>query len=551
MTCSSGPPCWPGNTAELIFFAYSSRHRIRPPRAPPSVLCTVVVTTSAYGHRVGVDPGGDEPGEVGHVDHQEGADLVGDLPEAREVEHARVGRPAGEQQLRPALLGDPLDLVHVDQVGLGRDLVGRDVVQPARHVDLHAVAEVAAVRQREAHDRVAGLQQRVVDGRVGLRAGVRLHVGVLGAEQRLGAVDRELLDHVDVLAAAVVALARIALGVLVREHAALALEDRLGHEVLRRDHLERALLALELAADRLGDLGIDVGQRALEVVRLQLGHPRTVPTASSGNGPLPHDRPGAVRLVAAQVDHGRRRARQRRRRRARGRRPRGSRAGTSCEPPRVGAAGVVGGALQHRRARRRRAPAGRGTRSPSVSGSGPQASGKRRCGLGSSSVTPPGSSPSSARAQPRPELGQRGQRGGEREEHDRGGLVGRPPLQRVQPRDRGGATRGRTRARRPCRRGRRRRRRRRSSSANAAARRSGPASRHGGRRGRGRCRRGRGTTRDLGEARVAHRRARPPRPGPGRSRARRARAPVAPTSGSSRPMTSSPSGPARSASAGS
>ena len=67
--------------------------------------------------------------------------------------------------------------------------------------------------------RVARLQQRVVDGRVGLRARVRLDVRVLGAEQRLRAVDRELLDHVDELAAAVVALARIALGVLVGQHA--------------------------------------------------------------------------------------------------------------------------------------------------------------------------------------------------------------------------------------------------------------------------------------------------------------------------------------------
>ena len=156
------------------------------------------------------------------------------------------------------------------------------------------MAEVAAVRQREAHDRVAGLQQRVVDGGVRLRARVRLHVGVLGAEQRLGAVDRELLDHVDVLAAAVVALARIALGVLVRQHAALALEDRLGHEVLRRDHLQRPLLALELVADRLRDLGVDFGERALEIVGRHFGHgrsspdvvgPRTVPTAAAAIAP--------------------------------------------------------------------------------------------------------------------------------------------------------------------------------------------------------------------------------------------------------------------------
>ena len=125
--------------------------------------------------------------------------------------------------------------------------------------------------------RVARLQQRVVDGGVGLRAGVRLDVGVLGAEQLLRAVDRELLGDVDVLAAAVVALAGIALGVLVGQHAALALEDRLRDEVLGGDHLERPLLALELEAQHLGDLGVDLRQRTAKKSGLRSGTDSTVP----------------------------------------------------------------------------------------------------------------------------------------------------------------------------------------------------------------------------------------------------------------------------------
>ncbi len=104
------------------------------------------------GHRVGVQAGGDQPREVRHVDHQQGADLVGDLAEAGEVEPARVGRPAREQELRAPLARDPRHLVHVDQARLAIDLVGDDVVEPARHVDLHAVAEMAAMGEREAHD---------------------------------------------------------------------------------------------------------------------------------------------------------------------------------------------------------------------------------------------------------------------------------------------------------------------------------------------------------------------------------------------------------------
>ena len=75
----------------------------------------------------------------------------------------------------------------------------------------------------EAEDRVAGLQQRRHHRGVGLRARVRLHVGVLRAEQRLQPVDRQLLDDVDVLAAAVVATPRVALGVLVGQDRALRL----------------------------------------------------------------------------------------------------------------------------------------------------------------------------------------------------------------------------------------------------------------------------------------------------------------------------------------
>src|SRR5207248_3327030 len=64
--------------------------------------------------------------------------------------------------------------------------------------------------------------------------------------------------------------ARVALGVLVLQDRTLALEHRHGREVLGGDHLERPLLALELARQHFGDLGIDLGQRAVEEVRRQL-----------------------------------------------------------------------------------------------------------------------------------------------------------------------------------------------------------------------------------------------------------------------------------------
>jgi hypothetical protein len=144
------------------------------------------------------------------------------------------------------------------------------------------VAEVAAVGEGEAHDAVARLQERVVDGVVGLRAGVGLDVRVVRAEERLRPVDRELLDDVDVLAAAVVAAAGVALGVLVRQHGALGLEDRARHEVLRGDHLQRVLLALELVRDGGGDLGIDLREGGVEEVGGKIGHGRLLVGGADG-----------------------------------------------------------------------------------------------------------------------------------------------------------------------------------------------------------------------------------------------------------------------------
>ena len=132
---------------------------------------------------------------------------------------------------------------------------------------------MAAVVERHPHDRVAGIEHRHVGGVVGLGAGVGLDVRVLGAEQLLGPIDRQLLGDVDLLAAAVIAASGIALGVLVGEHRAGRVEHRLGDEVLRGDHLQRALLALELAPEHLGDLRVDLGQRrGLEVLRKLVRH---------------------------------------------------------------------------------------------------------------------------------------------------------------------------------------------------------------------------------------------------------------------------------------
>ena len=128
------------------------------------------------------------------------------------------------------------------------------------------VREVAAVGEIHAEHRVAGLQRGHIDGDVGGRAGMRLHVGVFRAEKFLGAIDRQLFHFVGDFAAAVVALARIALGVFVGEDRAHGFEHRFRDEIFARDQFQAGSLALGLFAEQVRDRGIDGVERALHAV---------------------------------------------------------------------------------------------------------------------------------------------------------------------------------------------------------------------------------------------------------------------------------------------
>ena len=213
---------------------------------------------------VGVQAGGDEPGEVGHVHPQGGADLVGDGAEGGEVEVAGVGGPAGDDDRGALAQGGLAHLVHLDAHGGLVHAVGGGVVVLAGEVDLHAVGEVSAVGQGQAQEGVAGGGQGVEDGGVGLGPGVGLDIGPLGVEDGLGALDGQGLGDVDDLAASVVAATWVALRVLVGQDRALTLQDGPGNEVLRGDHLQGLALAGELTGEDLGDVRVELGQRLVQ-----------------------------------------------------------------------------------------------------------------------------------------------------------------------------------------------------------------------------------------------------------------------------------------------
>ncbi|MNM67033.1 hypothetical protein D3C81_785500 [compost metagenome] len=195
---------------------------------------------------------------MGHVDEQVGTDLVGDFAEAREVQNLRVGRETGHDHFRLVFNSQALDFVVVDQA-VGVDTVLDSVVQFARGADVGAVGQVTTVGQAHAQDGVTGRQQGQVNSSVSLRASVRLDVGVVGAKQFLGAVDGQLLDHVDVFAAAVVALAWVTFGVFVGQNRALGFHDSRAGVVFRRNQLDVLFLALSFLLHGGKEIGVVLG----------------------------------------------------------------------------------------------------------------------------------------------------------------------------------------------------------------------------------------------------------------------------------------------------
>ncbi len=200
------------------------------------------------GQRARMDAARHQPGEMGHVDHEIGADGIGDLAEALEIPEARIGRAAGQDELRLVLLRQALDLVHVDALILAPDAIGHDLEPFARLVDRRAMGQMPARGEVQPHEGVAGLQQREEDRLIGLGAGMGLHIGEIAGEELLGALDGQRLGDIDELAAAVVAPARIALGIFVGQHRALGLEHRARDDVLRGDQLDLVLLPMQLLA---------------------------------------------------------------------------------------------------------------------------------------------------------------------------------------------------------------------------------------------------------------------------------------------------------------
>ena len=108
--------------------------------------------------RVGMDAAGDQPGEMRHVDHENGTDPIGNRGESLEIDDPRIGGATGNDQLKGPV-PQPLELVHIDPMVIAPDAIGTTLNHLPDWLAGDSMGQVAAGGKIEAHEGVAGLQQ--------------------------------------------------------------------------------------------------------------------------------------------------------------------------------------------------------------------------------------------------------------------------------------------------------------------------------------------------------------------------------------------------------
>src|SRR5665213_2481608 len=137
-----------------------------------------------------------------HVDNQKSPHGIGNLTKFRKVPLPRISAAARDDHFRLVLIGEFRHMIEIDALIFPPHLIADDAIGLAGKVQLVAMRQMTAVRQIEAHDRIAWLDECRVGSLIRLRSGMRLYVNVLGVKELFRTVARQRLYFVSELAPA-------------------------------------------------------------------------------------------------------------------------------------------------------------------------------------------------------------------------------------------------------------------------------------------------------------------------------------------------------------
>ena len=142
-----------------------------------------------------------------------------------------------------------LQVVIIHAPGLFLQVITDGIEHQSAEVHRRTVAQVTAVAQVQTHERVAGFQTGHEHSHIRLCAGVGLYVHVLGVVELFEPVAGDVLRDIYHLATSVITVTRVALRVLIGQHAAHGFQHLVAHEVLAGNQLNTFCLTFPLTAD--------------------------------------------------------------------------------------------------------------------------------------------------------------------------------------------------------------------------------------------------------------------------------------------------------------
>ena len=72
--------------------------------------------------------GGDKPGNMSHIHHEQSTDLVGNSTKSFKIYCSRIGTGPGNDHLWPVFKGDALHLFHINGFAITSDPVGDEII---------------------------------------------------------------------------------------------------------------------------------------------------------------------------------------------------------------------------------------------------------------------------------------------------------------------------------------------------------------------------------------------------------------------------------------
>ena len=176
-----------------------------------------------------MDTGGHQARDMGHINHEAGANFIGYLTEPLVVNDSGIGTGAGDDQFGSMLSRQFGDIVIVQSFGLLADAVGYDLVDHPGEIDRTTHGKMPPMGQVHTQIGIPRFKDGQIDRHIRLGTRMGLHVRMVCTEDLLGPRDSQVLDYVVILTPPVIPASWISFRILVGHHRALGLEDRFTH----------------------------------------------------------------------------------------------------------------------------------------------------------------------------------------------------------------------------------------------------------------------------------------------------------------------------------